>query len=69
MECYRESIWMTSFGILTIISLILYLKIYSISNPKIIKIKSLLLIAIVSGIIFVTFMYKVDVPMYLKRMA
>jgi hypothetical protein len=63
----EESIWMISFGILTIISLILYLKIYSVSNPKIIKIKSLLLIAIVSGIIFVTFMYKVDVPMYLKR--
>lgn len=63
----EESIWMISFGILTIISLILYLKISSISNPKINKIKKLLLIAIISGVIFVTFMYKVDVPMYLKR--
>jgi len=63
----EESIWMISFGIFTIISLILYLKISSISNPKINKIKSLLLIAIITGFIFVSFMYKVDVPMYLKR--
>ena len=63
----EESIWMISFGILTIISSILYIKISSISNLKIDKIKNLLLIAIIAGFIFVTFMYKVDVPMYLKR--
>jgi len=63
----EESIWMVSFAILTIICIILYLKISNISNLKVDKIKNLLLIAIISGLLFVTFMYKVDVPMYLKR--
>jgi nitrogen fixation protein len=63
----EESIWMISFAILTLITLFLYFKILNISNPQIDKIKNLLIIAIIAGIVFVTFMYKVDVPMYLNR--
>lgn len=63
----EESIWMITFAFITIVNIILYMSISDISNTKIDSMKNLLIISIICGLAFVIFMYKVDVPMYLKR--